>query len=116
MTDHIDSASSIPLSDPLHSSTTDITTKDSLQITVVRLNANNYLEWTQSVKLAVDGRGKLGYLTGEESRLEPADPSFRKWRSENSLTTAWLLNSMEDHIRKPFMFQGYLRECPGNLL
>ena len=69
MTDHIDSASSIPLSDPLHSSTTDITTKDSLQITVVRLNANNYLEWTQSVKLAIDGRGKLGYLTGEESVL-----------------------------------------------
>ena len=54
--------------------------------------------------MAIDSRGKLGYLTGEESHPEATNPSFRKWRSENSLITAWLLNSMEDHIRKPFMF------------
>ena len=57
MTNHNDSASSIPLSDPLLSSMTNITTNASLQVTVVRLNANNYLEWAQSVKLAIDGRG-----------------------------------------------------------
>ena len=103
MTDHIDFAYSIPLSGPLHSSTMDITTNVSLQITVVRLNASNYLEWAQSIKLVIDGRGKLGYLTGEESRPEATDPSFKKW-SENSLIIAWLLNSMEDHIWKSFMF------------
>ena len=54
--------------------------------------------------MAIDGRGKLGYLIGEESCPEATDPSFRKWRSENSLITAWLLNSMVGHIQKPFMF------------
>ena len=47
-----------------------------------------HLEWAQSVKLVIDGRGKLGYLTGEESRPEATDSSFRRWRSENSLIIA----------------------------
>ena len=41
MTDHIDFVNSIPLSGPLHSSTTDIIENVSLQITVVQLNASN---------------------------------------------------------------------------
>ena len=37
----------------------------SIQLTVYKLNGNNYLEWAQSIKLAIDGRSKLGHLTGE---------------------------------------------------
>ena len=76
MTNHIGNAFFIPFSNPLHFSTTDITANASLQITVVRLNASNYLEWAQSVKLVIDGKGKLGYLTEEESHPEAIDPSF----------------------------------------
>ena len=76
----------------------------SLQITVIRLNGKNYLEWAQSVKLAIDGRGKLWFLTREEAQLAAVDPTFRKWRLKNSLITAWLPNSMEESIRKPYMF------------
>ena len=75
-----------------------------LQITFHKLNGNNYLEWSQSVKLAVDGRGKLGYLTGEVTKPASDDPTFTVWRSENSLVTAWLLNSMEASIAKPNLF------------
>jgi len=38
------------------------------QLTSHRLNGKNYLEWAQSVKLAIDGRGKLGHLTGETKK------------------------------------------------
>ena len=76
----------------------------SLQITIHKLNGKNYLEWSQSVKLAIDGRGKLGYLTGEVKKPEATDPSFKVWRSENSLVTAWLFNSMEAAIAKPKLF------------
>lgn len=36
----------------------------SFQLTIRKLNEKNYLEWAQSVKLVIDERGKLGYLTG----------------------------------------------------
>ena len=56
------------------------------------------------MKLAIDGRGKLDFLTGEEKRPEESYPLFHKWRSENSLITTWLLNSIEESIRKPYLF------------
>lgn len=59
----------------------------------------------QSVKLGVDGRGTLFVLTGEEPRPEATAQNLQKWRNENSLVTPWLLNFMEDSIRKPFMFR-----------
>ena len=85
-------------------------TSNSIQITVHRLNGRNFLEWSQSVKLAIDGRGKLGYLTGETKQPSEKDPGFRTWRSENSLVMAWLLNSMELSIAKPHMFMKTAKE------
>ena len=76
----------------------------SLQIIVHKLNGKNYLEWSQYVKLVVDGRGKLGYLIGKVKKPEEKSSTFRTWRSENSLVTAWLLNSMLPFIAKPYMF------------
>lgn len=86
------------------SSIDQVAANSSLQITVHKLNEKNYLEWSQPIKLAVDGRGKLGYLTGEAKRPSKDDPMFRVWRSKNSLVMAWLLNSMETAIAKPNMF------------
>ena len=68
------------------------------------------MEWSQSVKLAVDGRGKLGYMTGEMKQPTENDPTFKTWRSENSLVMAWLLNSMEISIAKPHMFMKTAKE------
>ncbi|XP_073062852.1 uncharacterized protein [Primulina eburnea] len=85
-------------------------TSSSIQITVHRFNGQNFLEWSQYVKLAVDGRGKLGYLTGETTIPAETEPTFKTWRSENSLVMAWLLNSMELSIAKPHMFMKTAKE------
>ncbi|XP_024020665.1 uncharacterized protein LOC112091385 [Morus notabilis] len=76
----------------------------SLQLTVHKLNGSNYLEWAQSIKLAIDIRGKLGYLTGEVKQPAAGDPNLKALRSDNSLTIAWLINSMELAIGKPHLF------------
>ena len=73
-------------------------------LTVTKLNGHNYLEWAQSIKLAIDGRGKIGHLTGEISKPAAGDPNLKKWQSENSLIIAWLINSMEPTIGKPHLF------------
>ncbi|XP_024021542.1 uncharacterized protein LOC112091636 [Morus notabilis] len=59
---------------------------------------------SEFVKLVLDGREKLIYITGEEKQPGEKDSGFKNWRSENSLVTAWLLNSMEAAIVKPNMF------------
>ena len=75
-----------------------------LYLTVTKLNGHNYLEWAQSVKLAIDGRGKMGHLTREISKHATGDPNLKKWQSKNSLVIAWLINSMEPAIGKPHLF------------
>lgn len=76
----------------------------SFQLTIHKLNGKNYLEWAQSMKLAIDSRGKLSHLNGEASKPAADDPNLKTWRSENSLVIAWLINSMEPAIEKPHLF------------
>ena len=91
-------------------SSMEISTRSSMQITFHQLNGRNFLEWSPSVKLAIDGRGKLKYLTGETKKPEEGDPLFTSWRSENSLVPSWLLNSIEVSIAKPCMFMKTAKE------
>jgi len=58
----------------------------------------------KSIKLVIDGKGKLGYLTGETKKPSSTDTSFQKWKLENSMVTAWLVNSMKPSIGKTYMF------------
>nr|XP_016452871.1 PREDICTED: uncharacterized protein LOC107777375 [Nicotiana tabacum] len=76
----------------------------SFQLTSHRLNGKKYLEWAQSVKLAIDGSGKLGHMTGETIKPEVGDPKMNAWRSDNSLVIAWLINSMDTVIGKSYIF------------
>ena len=34
-----------------------------LHLTIEKLNSKNYREWAQTIKLIIDGKGKLGFLT-----------------------------------------------------
>ena len=67
----------------------------SLQITAHKLNGRNYLQWSQSVKIVICGRGKLGYITGETKPPAQTEPTYQTWLAENSIVLAWLINSME---------------------
>ncbi|XP_016549772.2 uncharacterized protein LOC107849725 [Capsicum annuum] len=58
----------------------------------------NYLEWAQSVRLAIDGRRKLRHLIGETKKPEVGDLKMNTWRSENLLLIVWLINSMEPFV------------------
>lgn len=75
----------------------------SFQLTVEKLNGKNYRKWAQSIKLVIDGKGKLGYLTGESKK--PIDVALlQRWKSENSMVIAWLVQSMKPAIGKTFLF------------
>ncbi|XP_057948387.1 uncharacterized protein LOC131144058 [Malania oleifera] len=74
-------------------------------LSVEKLNGKNFCEWAQSIKLVIKGKGRLGYLTGERRKLDSTDvAALQKWRSENSMVTAWLVNSMQPSIGKIYLF------------
>ena len=62
------------------------------------------------MKLVIDGRGKLGYLTGEVKEPKEGSDGHKLLRFENSLVMAWLLNSMDASIAKPHMFMKIAKE------
>lgn len=82
----------------------------SLQITIHKLNGQNFLQWSRSVTLYLRGRGLFGYLNGDTLVPEKTDSSFAKWDSENSLIMAWLINSMEVDIGKTYLFLSTAKE------
>ena len=61
-----------------------------LQITHHKLNGSNFIEWFQSVLLAIKGKGKSGYLTGEIPAPPAAAATYGTWEAENSTIMAWL--------------------------
>ncbi|XP_028805360.1 uncharacterized protein LOC114760266 [Neltuma alba] len=70
-----------------------------------KLTGENYREWAQSVRLAVEGRGKLGYLTGEVVCPSSTNSqAVHLWKTENSMVSSWLINAMIPAIKRSFMF------------
>ena len=48
-----------------------------------RLDRKNYLKWSQFVRTALKGKGKISYLTGAGPK--PGDPRFKAWDEEVSM-------------------------------
>ncbi|RVX02883.1 hypothetical protein CK203_023151 [Vitis vinifera] len=76
----------------------------SLSITIHKINGQNFLRWSQFVKLYIRGKGKIGYLTGSTMTPLEDDPKFQMWDSENFMIISWLINSMESEIGQTYMF------------
>ncbi|EXB51751.1 hypothetical protein L484_002656 [Morus notabilis] len=57
----------------------------SVQITTIRLNGDNFLRWSQSVRMYIRGRRKMGYLTGDKKAPAEDDPDYATWDAKNSM-------------------------------
>ncbi|KAL5804087.1 hypothetical protein ACOSQ3_030887 [Xanthoceras sorbifolium] len=86
----------------------------SVQITTIRLNGDNFLRWSQSVRMYIRGRGKIGYLTGEKKEPKPEDPAYSTWDAENSMVMTWLVNSMTEDISGNYMCYSTANELWDN--
>ncbi|KAL6350544.1 hypothetical protein AAG906_019191 [Vitis piasezkii] len=66
-------------------------------ITFHKLNQENYLQWSQSIKFFIYGHGKIRYLT-------------RTWEAKNVMFMSWLINFIEPKISKTCMFVSIVKE------
>ena len=69
----------------------------------IKLDGQNYALWSQVMEMYIAGKGKLGYILGDIPQLEPTDPTFRKWRTENAVVKGWLINSIESSLISNFI-------------
>ena len=86
-----------------------------VQITTIRLNGENFLRWSQSVRMYIRGRGKIGYLTGDAKRPDAKDPAYAVWDAENSMVMTWLVNSMAEEIGANYMCYSTAKELWDNV-
>ncbi|KAI3461793.1 hypothetical protein Pfo_018456 [Paulownia fortunei] len=86
-----------------------------IQITTIRFNGDNFLCWSQSVRLYIRGRGKISYLTGDTRKPVRTDPLYSTWDAENSMVIMWLVNSMEDDIGSNYMCYSTAKELWDNV-
>jgi len=63
-----------------------------------RLTGENYLDWSQSMLLALDGRDRLDFINSDQPPTNDAS-TRRRWKSDNALVASWLLNSMLPEVR-----------------
>ncbi|KAH1109031.1 hypothetical protein J1N35_012799 [Gossypium stocksii] len=59
--------------------TRDKRSNNQMKLTSHKLNDKNYLEWSQSVKLTIDERDKLGPLIGEVKQPQVSNQKMSKW-------------------------------------
>lgn len=62
-----------------------------------------YLQWSQSVTMFICGKGKYDFLSGASPQPTHTDPTFRMWKSENSMVMSWLINSSTQKIGENFL-------------
>ena len=54
-------------------------------------------------EIFISGRDKLGYINGDLPQPEPHDPTFRRWKTENSIVKGWLIGSMDPSLVSNFI-------------
>ena len=82
----------------------------------IKLNGTNYAIWSQIMEMYISGKDKLGFINGDLSPPTPTDPTFRQWRTENSIVKGWIINSMEPHLIGNFIKFPTANQCGIRLL
>jgi hypothetical protein len=62
------------------------------------------------IELHAAGLNKLGYLTGQNARVEEGNSGYSKWCIEDVVVRGWLLKTMEPHFIGLFIYLSSAKE------
>ena len=74
-----------------------------LTLVALRLDGTNYDDWDAAMRIALDSKGKLGYVDGSLVRPDESDPNFPLWSRCNSMIKSWILNSVSPQIYRSIL-------------
>ncbi|KAL0356151.1 UNVERIFIED_CONTAM: hypothetical protein Sradi_4062000 [Sesamum radiatum] len=91
------------------------------------LNGNNWLSWSRSMRIALEGRDKLGYIDGSCVKPVEGSADLRQWWITDSMVRTWILHTISKDIVNAYLYAASARslwlelearygECDGPLL
>ena len=79
-------------------------TASAQRVTNVVLNKNNFHAWSNSFRLFLGGKRKIGWLLGKDKSPAESDPKYEEWYTNNYIILGWMFNSMDEHVYNMFMY------------
>ncbi|KAK4393927.1 hypothetical protein Sango_1863500 [Sesamum angolense] len=73
------------------------------------LNGNNWLSWSRSMRITLEGRDKLRYIDGTCARLADGSANLRQWRITDSMVRTWILNTLSKDIVNAYLYAASAR-------
>ncbi|XP_019427023.1 PREDICTED: uncharacterized protein LOC109335307 [Lupinus angustifolius] len=68
------------------------------------LNGNNYQSWSRSMKLALESKNKLDFISRGMPQPPPNDPLHGSWKRFNTMILSWIQHSIEESIVKSILW------------
>ncbi|XP_010534708.1 PREDICTED: uncharacterized protein LOC104810213 [Tarenaya hassleriana] len=66
--------------------------------------------------MALEGRNKMGFVTGDVPRPDDGDPDAQLWYRNNVVVSSWLINSVSPTIAPSLLYHSTAREIWLNLV
>ncbi|KAL9451004.1 hypothetical protein AB3S75_012702 [Citrus x aurantiifolia] len=79
-------------------------------ISPVKLNGENYEEWSHSMHNAFRARRKQSFLNGKIEKPAEDALEIEDWWSVNSMLVGWIFTSFDPHIRLTITYYGTVKE------
>ncbi|KAH9678849.1 retrovirus-related pol polyprotein from transposon RE1 [Citrus sinensis] len=79
-------------------------------ISPMKLNGENYEEWSCSMRNAFRARRKQLFLNGKIEKPAEDAPEIEDWWSVNSMLVGWIFTSFEPHIRSAITYYDTVKE------
>ncbi|KAL0454598.1 UNVERIFIED_CONTAM: hypothetical protein Slati_0799000 [Sesamum latifolium] len=91
------------------------------------LSGRNWLSWSRSIRIALEGRDKLGFIDGSCVKTADGSAELRQWRITDSMVRTWVLNTISKDIVNAYLYvpsahalwldlEARYGECDGPLL
>ncbi|KAL0318752.1 UNVERIFIED_CONTAM: hypothetical protein Sangu_2031400 [Sesamum angustifolium] len=73
------------------------------------LSGNNWLTWSRSIRIVLEGKDQLGFVDG--TCLKPADGStkLKQWWIADSVVRTWILSTISKDIVNAFLYAASAR-------
>ncbi|XP_069143589.1 uncharacterized protein [Solanum lycopersicum] len=89
-------AGRIDPNDPLYIGPSDASS--AVLIPIKLTGPENYGVWSRSMRIALTGKRKIGFITGACSRSLYRDELHEQWETCNAIVLSWLMNSVSEDL------------------
>ncbi|KAL2230382.1 UNVERIFIED_CONTAM: hypothetical protein Sindi_1632600 [Sesamum indicum] len=67
-------------------------------------NGANWLTWSRSIRIALEGKDKLGFIDGSFVRPNEGSTDLKQWKIAYSVVRTWILSIMTKDIVNAFLY------------